>query len=80
MAWNLGSALSQTLFACLYIDRMNERGDVPFVDSADSIVERVLRPYCAAILKGITYVNRQVLSEYVIEVGCPSMCMRAQNC
>lgn len=76
MAWHLGSALSQTLFANLYIDKLMATnparvvdatfGGAPSGESAE-LLEIVLRPYCIAVVKGAWYANYQITSEHIIE-------------
>ncbi|KAI5852246.1 Mak10 subunit, NatC N-terminal acetyltransferase-domain-containing protein [Tricharina praecox] len=83
MAWHSGSALSQTLFANLYIDQLlsscpttlkqatfGARPGTP-ADLLDAlgqdIVQSVLRPYCIALIKCCGYVCWQVPSERMYE-------------
>jgi hypothetical protein len=79
MAWHLGSALSQTLFANLYIDKLLSScptqlkqatfGTPPReLAAGQEIVQHVLRPYCVTLMKCCGCVNKQVPSEQIHEV------------
>lgn len=83
MAWHMGSALSQTLFTCLYIDRLLSSSpktlkEATFINSTGvgigtdtkerQLLENVLRPYCLALVKCCYCVNQQILMEHIYEV------------
>lgn len=81
MAWHMGSALSQTLFTCLYIDRLLSSSpktlkETTFASSAGveadtrerQLLENVLRPYCLALVKCCYCVNQQIMTEHIYEV------------
>lgn len=83
MAWHMGSALSQTLFTCLYIDRLLSSdpktlkeasfnspaaGGAGIDTKERQLLENVLRPYCLALVKCCYCVNQQILMEHIYEV------------
>ncbi|KAH0610820.1 uncharacterized protein H6S33_011247 [Morchella sextelata] len=82
MAWHNGSALSQTVFTCLYIDRLLSSGPETLAQATfasftgiegdtDSkerqLLENVLRPYCLALIKCCYCVNQQIQMEHIYE-------------
>lgn len=81
MAWHTGSALSQTLFTSLYIDKLlssrpSTLAGATFSGSAKNsnsagvqLLENTLRPYCIALIKCCHYTNQQIMPEQVYEVG-----------
>jgi len=87
MAWHSGSALSQTLFASLYIDKLlsscpttlkqatlgarPRAPEDPQEALRQEMVQSVLRPYCLALIKCCGYVGWQVPSERIYEVCYP---------
>ncbi|KAI5787129.1 Mak10 subunit, NatC N-terminal acetyltransferase-domain-containing protein [Geopyxis carbonaria] len=80
MAWHMGHALSQTLYTCLYIDKLLStyprkledatfgklKGNAEYTE-AQELVVYVLRPYCLALIKCCGYVNKHMLSEQLYE-------------
>jgi hypothetical protein len=79
MAWHTGSALSQTLFSCLYIDKLLSMrpnsleyatfGTPPMhCVEGKALIDNILRPYCVSLVKCCGYVNRQVPMENIYEV------------
>lgn len=81
MAWHTGSALSQTIFTCLYVDKLlssNPKtldgaifGPVKYdcTNNNQCLLENVLRPYCLALIKCCYFVNNQILTESIYEVS-----------
>ncbi|KAA8913299.1 Mak10 subunit, NatC N-terminal acetyltransferase-domain-containing protein [Sphaerosporella brunnea] len=78
MAWHLGSALSQTLFANLYIDKLLSSSPMKLEQATfgtppreptpgQEIVLHVLQPYCLALIKCCGYMAKQVPSEHIYE-------------
>lgn len=78
MAWHTGSALSQTLFSCLYIDKLLSMrpnsleyatfGTPPMhCVEGKALIDNILRPYCVSLVKCCGYVNRQVPMENIYE-------------
>ncbi|KAF8245835.1 Mak10-domain-containing protein [Wilcoxina mikolae CBS 423.85] len=77
MAWHLGSALSQTLFASLYIDKLLSSCPIRLQNATfgtpreaaegHDLIQNVLRPYCIAVVKSCGYANRQTSSEHIYE-------------
>lgn len=79
MAWHRGSALSQTLFACLYIDRLLSScpaslkqatfGSPPaHSEQGHGLIQNVLRPYCIAVIRCCGYACHQITSKQIYEV------------
>lgn len=81
MAWHLGSALSQTLFACLYADRLLSSCPVNLKQATfgsppahgHGLIQNVLRPYCIAVIRCCGYACYQIPSQQIYEV-----CMESQ--
>ncbi|CCX30815.1 Similar to N-alpha-acetyltransferase 35, NatC auxiliary subunit; acc. no. Q7T322 [Pyronema omphalodes CBS 100304] len=75
MAWHLGSALSQTLFASLYVDkilssmptRLNDATFGPPRGEGHEIIQNILRPYCVAVIRCCAYANWQVPNEHIYD-------------
>ncbi|PWW74816.1 Mak10-domain-containing protein [Tuber magnatum] len=80
MAWHAGSALSQTLFTSLYIDRLLSSGPSalaeatfqgPHGEKTDTLeaqlLENVLQPFCIGLIKCCSHVNHQILTEQIYE-------------
>ncbi|KAG0634665.1 Mak10 subunit, NatC N-terminal acetyltransferase-domain-containing protein [Tuber brumale] len=80
MAWHRGSALSQTLFTSLYIDRLLSSGPSTLAEAtfrgphrkkADTpetqLLENVLQPFCVGLIECCSHVNHQILTEQIYE-------------
>jgi N-alpha-acetyltransferase 35, NatC auxiliary subunit len=77
-AWHMGHPLSQTLFTCLYIERLLwpepktieqaqfSRGTITAPESP--LVSQVLRSYCIATVKACYFVHSMITGESYYEV------------
>lgn len=80
VAWHIGHPLSQTLFTCLYIERLlwpepKTLEEAQFSRDLNSrsenpLLYRVLRSYCIATIKACHFVHCMVTGESYYEV-CP---------
>lgn len=76
MAYHRGHALAQTVFACLYVDKLLEMRPADILKlgqySGDKLgqglIENVLLPYCIAVLKCCSFANTQIRLEHCYEV------------
>ncbi|KAI9662182.1 MAG: hypothetical protein M1829_006164 [Trizodia sp. TS-e1964] len=78
MAWHKGSPLSQTVFTCLYIDKLTwpehkALEDIQFgkLDNNQTapggLVHQVLRPVCLGLLKCCDFVQKRIFAKHCYE-------------